>query len=68
MVNLVIARKKKNLSQQELARLSGVPQRTISSIETGFRKNPGIDTLAMLAAALGCSIDDLIRKESENDV
>ena len=59
MVLLQEKRKNKGLSQLELSRISGVPQQTISNIESGARKNPGIETMAPIAKALGCSLDDL---------
>lgn len=41
------------LKQQELARLAQVPQSTISSLETGHRRQrPSAETLAKLAWAL----------------
>lgn len=65
MVLLQEKRKNKGLSQQRLAEISGIPQQTISGIESGVRKNPGVETLAPLARALGCSIDDLYVNETK---
>ena len=48
------------LSQQELARRSAVKQGIISDIESGKTAHPRIDTLQKLAAALGCTIDELV--------
>jgi transcriptional regulator with XRE-family HTH domain len=50
---LADARNKLNLSQAELSRRSGVPQQTISNIESG--KTGGVDftVLERLAQALG---------------
>lgn len=45
-------RKKARLTQQELARFSGVTQGTISKLETGVMLDPGFDTLDKLAWAL----------------
>ncbi len=59
MVLLQEKRKNKGLSQQQLAEISGISQQAISGIESGVRKNPGVETLAPLARALGCKIDDL---------
>lgn len=58
-------RKQKGLTQTTLARMSAVPQPMISDIETGNAKNPTIKTLALLAKALECTVDDLI-EESED--
>ena len=51
------------LSQDELARASGVAQPTISQIECGSTSTK-LDTLAKLAEALGCSLVDLIGQDS----
>lgn len=47
-------------SQAELARLSGVPQPMISMLVTGATKNPRLETMAKLAKALRCAVEDLI--------
>lgn len=60
-MNLIkAAREAKGLSQAELARLSAVKQQTISMLETGERKVPRLDTAQKLAAALNCTIDELV--------
>lgn len=46
-------RQERGLSQRELSRMSGVPQKTISRIETGLDV-PTFDTLGKLMKALGC--------------
>ncbi len=46
------AREKKDLSQGELARLSGVAKATISRLENGVITNPTSDTLNALEDAL----------------
>lgn len=55
-------RKKQQLTQQELAAISGVPQQTISNIEKGTRKLPRVGTLLKLSRALKCTVDDLIEE------
>ena len=45
-------RLEKGLTQQELMRLSGVPQSIISDIENGATQNPRVETMRRLAAAL----------------
>lgn len=55
------ARKKCGISQAELARRAGVPQGVISYIECGRTKHPRIDTLQAIAAALQCTVDDLVQ-------
>jgi|WetSurMetagenome_2_1015567.scaffolds.fasta_scaffold868034_1 transcriptional regulator with XRE-family HTH domain len=52
-------RTKKGLTQDKLANAAGVKQATISDIERGKIKHPGINTAAKLANALGVSIEDL---------
>ncbi len=53
-------RHKKQWSQVDLARESGVPQATISRLEQGKRPAPGPELLRKLAVALGVSVDWLI--------
>lgn len=67
MVRLRYMREKKGLTQYRLSEVSGIPQQTISAIENGTRKNPGIETLLPIAKALHCTIDDLIGKEEEKE-
>ena len=55
-------RKELGLSQAELSRRSGVKQQTICMLETGKRKAPRLDTAAKLAAALNCTVDELLQK------
>lgn len=57
-------RNKRKLNQRELSDASGVPQPMISQIETGDVPNPTIKTLYRLAAALKCTVDDLIEEEN----
>lgn len=65
MIILRKLRESKGLSQLQLSVMSKVPQQTISSIESGARKNPGIDTLLQIAKALGCTVDDLLEKDGK---
>lgn len=60
MIHLTEMRKKRNMTQEELATASGVSQQAICSIEIGKRNNPGIFTLLKIARALRCSVYDLI--------
>ena len=52
-------RKQKGLSTTELAKHSGVGQRTIERIEGGLWANSSILTLCKLACALDVSVHDL---------
>ena len=55
-------RVKRGLSQNQLAKMAGVPQSVICDIESGKTKAPRIDTLQAIAAALGVTVDELIGK------
>lgn len=67
MVLLREIRERNNITQNQLSVLSGIPQQTISAIESHKRTNPGVETLYPLAKALGCMIDDLYKyDESKN--
>lgn len=63
-IQLKEIREKRNLTQDELAELSGVRQSTISNIELGHTVNPGLDTLQKLSKALGVSLDELTEKKN----
>lgn len=67
MILLRQMRERRQYSQIELARRSGVSQQTISLIESGARPNPGIETMDSLATALECTIYDLYRSEQESE-
>lgn len=58
-------RKKANLSQSELAAVSGVKLRTIQTYEIGHRDINGakLDTLCKLALAMNCTIYDILTDE-----
>lgn len=55
-------RKKLKLSQEELARKSGVSRASIARYETN-EQSPTLATAQRLAEALGCTIDDLFGNE-----
>ena len=59
MEELVRIRVKRGLTQNELSKLSGVNQQTISRYEKGQRV-PDSNNLKKLALALKCSADDLL--------
>lgn len=46
------ARKRRKLTQEQLAAISGVDQTTISNLERGAVQSPTWDTVAKLCAAL----------------
>lgn len=64
--NLVAARKSLKLSQQALSELAGVSRVQIARIEVDER-NPTIDTLARLAAALGTTVEMLLTPRRPSD-
>lgn len=57
--NLRHARARRGQSQQQLARLSGVPRSTLASIESGS-SNPTLMVMARLADALQLSMEELL--------
>lgn len=56
-------REMKGLSQQALAKQANIPQSSISRIETGLLKNPGVICLQRLANALDVSLLDLMESK-----
>jgi transcriptional regulator with XRE-family HTH domain len=52
-------RQSRNLTQEQLARLSGVPRPTWSNLESGAA-NPTVSVLAKVATALQVPVEELI--------
>lgn len=50
-------KKEKGYTNEELARLSGVPKATLDKITSGKTASPNFDTMEAIAGALGCSLD-----------
>ena len=65
MIILHEMRKKRRLTQQQLATISGVSQQAISNIENGSRQSPSVETLYKLSRSLKCTVDDLIEENGE---
>lgn len=65
MIRLRELREAKRMDQVQLAKISGVSQSAISSIERGARKNPGILTLVALARGMGCTLSDIYQPEPD---
>ena len=61
-MNIKKAREKAGLTQQDLANELGVGQSTVAMWETQ-KSLPRTDKLPALAKILGCTIDDLLKKE-----
>ncbi len=57
--NVRRVRESRDLTQRQLAELSGVPRPTLANIETGG-SNPTLSVLVKVAGALGTSIEQLI--------
>jgi transcriptional regulator with XRE-family HTH domain len=53
------ARERRGLTQADLAHALRVPQTTIARLESGGRADPRFSTVALIAAALGVSLDAL---------
>lgn len=59
--NIKKYRKKLNISQDKLSKLSDVTYNTIIKIESGKNTNPTMKTLMKIASALGVSLDELAK-------
>lgn len=55
-------RLEKGLTQDQLSALTGIPQTTISAVET-VTKHPTLPILLPLSRFFGCSVEDLIAEE-----
>ncbi|WP_041274462.1 helix-turn-helix domain-containing protein [Desulforamulus reducens] len=62
--NVIKLREAKNWSQQDLEEASKVPQSSISRIEKGLLRNPGVETVRKLATALNVSVAELLEEET----
>lgn len=62
MVNLREIRKQKGMTQEALAAFSGVNRVSIAKYETG-KTTPSLQTAEKLAAALGVTVDELLKGE-----
>ena len=63
--NLRFWRKKKKLSQPELAEKGGVSERYIRALEAGTKSNPSANLVYRLSKALEIYMEDLMKKEEE---
>lgn len=59
-INVKKYRKAKWMTQEQLANLSGISLTEIRSIER-FRANPSLNTVELVAKALGVSLLDLLK-------
>src|SRR5262249_25594128 len=57
--NILQLRQSRNMTQAQLARLSGMPRTTCTNLESGS-SNPTVSVLTKIAAALQVSVEELI--------
>jgi transcriptional regulator with XRE-family HTH domain len=57
-------RRSKNLTQQQLGDIMGVKRSTVAMWESGASL-PRADLLPKLASTLGCTVDELLRPQTE---
>jgi transcriptional regulator with XRE-family HTH domain len=62
--NVKALRERHGLSQNALARRSGVSQAFLSRLEAGERQEVGSSALRSLARALQVTVDDLLREDA----
>lgn len=58
--NLKRIREERGISQTELAERCGISPSQLSKMEIGVQKNPHLETVVAIAAALGVSIEELV--------
>lgn len=56
-------RKKRKISQEELAKQAGITYSTLIKIESGANDNPTIKTMRKIADALRVTLDDLVGRK-----
>ncbi|MGE0171252.1 MAG: helix-turn-helix domain-containing protein [Oligoflexales bacterium] len=59
--NMETLRRKKGFSQEQMAKLAGIPRTTLTSIESGSG-NPSLANLVRIAAALHVSVEELLSR------
>ena len=67
--NLCRMRQKRGLTQEEVARRSGLATATISKLEEGKSTDPKMSTVLKLAVALECTLDSFfaqLPRDSDN--
>lgn len=60
--NIKKLRKKKCLSQDNLARKANMPYATLIKIESNVVKKPSVQNVAKVAVALGVKIEELLKE------
>lgn len=61
---LIALKTARNLSNQQISELSGVPLSTVTRILSGQTENPNIQTIADIVGALDGSMDDILGLKS----
>lgn len=54
-------RKRKEITQDALAKKANIPYTTLAKIESDVIENPSLQTITKIAAGLGVSLDDLVK-------
>jgi transcriptional regulator with XRE-family HTH domain len=54
-------RKKKDLTQDVLAKKADIPYTTLAKIESDVIENPSLQTVTKIAGGLGISLDELVK-------
>lgn len=68
-INIKKRRKEMRLSQARLSQLSGISQSAISDIENpDVTKRPNTDTIQKIAAALQCTVSELMGEKTDESV
>jgi transcriptional regulator with XRE-family HTH domain len=65
-MQLKLARVKRGWTQNDLHRVTGIWQRTISEVENGQKTRVTFETVTRLAKALGVKLDDLVTGNGES--
>lgn len=64
IANLRTIRKLRGMTQEELAKVSGIHRVTIAKYEA-MTVDPTVEAAEKIANALGCTVNDLIRRDGE---
>lgn len=54
-------RKKREITQDALAKKADIPYTTLAKIESDVIQNPSLQTITKIADGLGISLDDLVK-------
>ena len=58
-------KKKSNMTNQQIAEKSNIPESTVARIFSGKTPNPTVTTVISMARAMGCSVADLLSEEDD---